>query len=248
MNEESLSAIEIYMNRVFKFVILVYPAASLYSGLTYSTIKLLGFYQNVSWFNMLFFDITCLIYFLVGLHFFLTCETAEGYLKPNVMRHGKIFLAITELTMWNLITYLLPHKEFWGYAAIFIMFVVFLLDHKFTLIVSAEIMISAVVSWFVRGDFLLPARDELFVPNIILREEILVMVRADNEVTKQVAERIRHDIENEKITYNNKNVGITVTIGVASYKPNATVDELIKLADDKLYIGKNNGKNQVVSA
>lgn len=78
-------------------------------------------------------------------------------------------------------------------------------------------------------------------------EEILVMVRADKEITSHVAERIRRDIEQERINYNEKDIGITVTIGVASYRAGAGVDELIKIADERLYFGKNNGKNQVVA-
>lgn len=358
MNEENLSAIELYMNRVFKIVILAAPGATLCAGLTYTAIKLLGFYPMVSWPGLFVFDGTCLLYFLTALFFVAHCETPDGFLKPNIIRKGKIFLALLEIIQWNFISYLIPCKDFWAYAAYFIMLVVFFLDHKYTLLISAEILISLVVSWFVKGDALLPAADNLFIPNIIIRavniflvilclwlitylvekklakelekladydtltllhnrrsmnshissvlkqaekgdgtftllmcdldnfkhindtyghdcgdlilktvaniiscdvhkddvvfryggEEILIMVRADKDVTKKVAERIRSDIEKEKISYNDSDVKITVTIGVAGWKPNTTVAELIKIADNNLYVGKNNGKNQVVDA
>ena len=79
-------------------------------------------------------------------------------------------------------------------------------------------------------------------------EEILVMVRADKEVTAHVAERIRADIEKERVSYNSKDIAVTVTIGVASYRADKSIDELIKIADNRLYFGKNHGKNQVVNA
>ena len=356
MNEENLSAIEIYMNRVFKLVILVYPGATLCAGLTCTAIKLLGFYPTVSWLGLIIFDCSCALYFLIGVLFVRHCETPDGFLKRNVVRNGKIFLAIIEFTQWNFISYLIPLRDYWAYTAFFIMLIVFFLDHKYTLLISAEIVISVVVSWLVKGDTLLPARDEYFIPNMIFRgvnitlvvaclwlitylvqkrlaaelekladydaltllhnrrsmkthianvmkqaekgegtftllmcdldnfkhvndtfghecgdlilktvaniiscdvkkddmvfryggEEILVMVRADKEITGRVAERIRADVAREKISYNDKNVGITITIGVATYKPNSSVDDLIKLADSRLYTGKNNGKNQVV--
>ncbi|MBR1404571.1 MAG: GGDEF domain-containing protein [Treponema sp.] len=357
MNEENLSAIEIYMNRVFKLVILAAPGATLCAGLTYTAIKFLGFYPMVSMLALLIFDSTCLLYFITAILFVRHCETPDGYLKPNIIKYGKIFLAILEIIQWNFISYLIPCRDFWAYGAFFILFAVFFLDHKYTLLISAEIALSLIASWFIKGDTLLPAHDELFIPNLIIRavniflvvlclwlitylvqkrlahelekladydaltllhnrrsmkthisnvmkqaekgegtftllmcdldnfkrvndtfghdcgdlilktvaniiscdvkkddmvfryggEEILVMVLADPEITGRVAERIRSDVANEKITYNDKNVGITITIGVAGYKPNATVDELIKIADDKLYFGKNNGKNQVVN-
>ena len=358
MNEENLSAIEIYMNKVFKMVILAAPGATLCAGLTYTAIKVLGFYPMVSWIGLLIFDGTCALYFLTAILFVMHCETPEGFLKPKIIKYGKIFLAILEIIQWNFISYLIPSKDFWAYAAYFIMLIVFFLDHKYTLLISGEIVVSLIVSWIIKGDSLLPATDELFIPNMIIRavniflvviclwlisfliekrlanelekladydtltllhnrrtmrtqinsmikqaekgegtftllmcdldnfkrindtyghdcgdlilrtvaniincdvkkddivfryggEEILVMIRAGSEISEKVAERIRFDIEHEKIAYNDSDVKITITIGLASYRPHSTVDELIKIADDKLYIGKNNDKNQVVSA
>ena len=40
---------------------------------------------------------------------------------------------------------------------------------------------------------------------------------------------------------------VTITIGVAPYKKDISVEKWIDLADEKMYIGKNSGKNQIVS-
>lgn len=357
MNEENLSAIEIYMNRVFKLVVLLAPGATLCAALTYTAIKLLGFYPRVPLLGLGLFDCTCLFYFALGVYFARHCENADGFLDLKAVRNGKVFIAILEAVQWNFISYLIPSRDFWAYTAFFLMLVVFFLDHRYTLIVALEIIVSLFVSWVVRKDVLLPAADSLFVPNLIIRvvnvllvsftlwlltflvqtrlarelekladydaltllhnrrtmkshiadmmrrsergdgtfsllmcdldnfkrvndtyghecgdlilktvaniiscavrkddvafryggEEILVMVRANKEITEQVAERIRADIEAEAITYNGTAVNITVTIGVAGYKPHTSVDDLIQLADSRLYLGKNNGKNQVVN-
>lgn len=146
MNEENLSAIEIYMNRVFKIVILAAPGATLCAGLTYTAIKLLGFYPMVPWLGLAVFDSTCAAYFFTGIMFVRNCETPDGFLKPNIVRRGKIFLAILEIVQWNFISYLIPSKDFWAYSAYFIMLVVFFLDHKYTLLITAEIVASLAVS------------------------------------------------------------------------------------------------------
>ena len=42
-------------------------------------------------------------------------------------------------------------------------------------------------------------------------------------------------------------IPVTLTIGISSRQPEQSADAWIQDADSKLYIGKNNGKNQVVS-
>lgn len=77
-------------------------------------------------------------------------------------------------------------------------------------------------------------------------EEILVLVKQDLDIAGIVAERIRKDISEKKHTYKNIEINISVTIGVAGYKENQTLQEMIQEADANLYYGKNHGKNQVV--
>lgn len=77
-------------------------------------------------------------------------------------------------------------------------------------------------------------------------EEFLVLLKANKDVACCVAERIRGELVKQNILYNNEKITITVTVGVASYTSDITETELFAKADRNLYIGKNNGKNQVV--
>lgn len=78
-------------------------------------------------------------------------------------------------------------------------------------------------------------------------EEILIVLPAcgQNEA-RRVAEKIRKEIEKTEINYNNKKIQVTVTMGICESKPELTSDEMICIADQKLYIGKQRGKNCVV--
>ena len=44
----------------------------------------------------------------------------------------------------------------------------------------------------------------------------------------------------------NKEIQVTVTMGLAFYKEGEVIQNLIKRADDNLYEGKNTGRNKVV--
>ena len=359
MNEENMSAIEIYMNNVFKLVILVFPASTLASGLFCTVMKaILGYYPKVPWAILGIFNASCVCYLVAGLILLKVSHTEDGYLKTGAIKNGKIYVAVLEMLQWNFMCYLLNGSESIMFYAYFLMLDIFFLDSRFTLLMIAELSISTLAQWIFFGQLFLPARDDFFMPNMVLRvifislssaclwlitylvekrlakelekladydaltllhnrrsmqshitgvmkqvekgdgtftllmcdldnfkrindtyghdcgdlilktvaniiscdvrkddavfryggEEILVMVRADKEITGKVAERIRADIEKEHIAYNNSDVNITITIGVAAYRPNTSVEELIKIADDRLYFGKKHGKNQVVNA
>ena len=77
-------------------------------------------------------------------------------------------------------------------------------------------------------------------------EEILVLLKTDYEMSMKIAERIRAEIEYQTIEYNEHQIKITATVGVAPYTPGSTPEKLFAIADKNLYIGKRNGKNRVV--
>lgn len=77
-------------------------------------------------------------------------------------------------------------------------------------------------------------------------EEFLLIINAKGSVANMVAERCRKAIENSSVVYNDTEIKVTITIGGVVNYQGATRDDLINRADENLYKGKHNGKNQVV--
>lgn len=78
-------------------------------------------------------------------------------------------------------------------------------------------------------------------------EEFLVILKnIDIKTAKAIAERIRHQISVTGIKYNDEFLHITMTFGVALSSEAENYKDLFKLADKRLYIGKNSGKNVVI--
>jgi diguanylate cyclase (GGDEF)-like protein len=74
-------------------------------------------------------------------------------------------------------------------------------------------------------------------------EFVVILPETDLQGAVLVAERIRRNIEATEVEVE---VGVTASIGVASYPANATTSEdLIRTADQALYVAKNAGRNQV---
>ncbi len=77
-------------------------------------------------------------------------------------------------------------------------------------------------------------------------EEILTLLQADLNASVQIAERICQNTASNIMQYKNVDVRVTLTMGISEYQPGKTIRSMIEEADQNLYRGKRNGKNQVV--
>ena len=77
-------------------------------------------------------------------------------------------------------------------------------------------------------------------------EEIVILFK---EITKQetvrITENIRRDVETKAFYYDNQQVGVTITCGIAFGEISDSEQDIIKRADKALYCGKNEGKNRI---
>ena len=54
-------------------------------------------------------------------------------------------------------------------------------------------------------------------------------------------------MEQHHFLYEQQDLHLTITIGVAKYEEGMSLDEWVDTADKKLYIGKKSGKNRMVA-
>jgi len=78
-------------------------------------------------------------------------------------------------------------------------------------------------------------------------EEFLVIaVGAEAETGMQVAERLRGSVERHRIRYQTFDRNVTISLGVAeAHAGTRSIDDLIKAADEALYVAKAGGRNRV---
>ncbi len=77
-------------------------------------------------------------------------------------------------------------------------------------------------------------------------EEFLMLVSMPADKAAEEAEKIRSAVESRQLRFNDRDIRVTLTLGVSQYDPESTVDKAITAADKKLYEGKGKGKNCVV--
>ncbi|MBI5782579.1 MAG: diguanylate cyclase [Gammaproteobacteria bacterium] len=79
-------------------------------------------------------------------------------------------------------------------------------------------------------------------------EEFAMLLPDTNRLGSAVlAERIRSAIEREQFISNAKIIPMTVSIGIASFgvDPLESIDQLLGVADNRLYLAKNSGRNRI---
>lgn len=79
-------------------------------------------------------------------------------------------------------------------------------------------------------------------------EEFFFAFLENGDISYHYIEELRNMIQNQTFqdSATKETFSVTMTFGVEEYDFSATVTELIKRADDKLYFGKDNGRNRVI--
>ena len=102
MEHKNTTALEEYINKVYAIILLSVPGACQAAGLLYTFQKAFGLFPTVSWMMLIIFDITCLLYLAIGIWFVKT-GYAGGSVKPQKLKHAKVFLIIIMFIQYNFI-------------------------------------------------------------------------------------------------------------------------------------------------
>lgn len=76
-------------------------------------------------------------------------------------------------------------------------------------------------------------------------EEFIIFASSE-KISDSKLEDLRIKISENTVTYEDNAISVTVTVGTERYSEGIDIDKWISIADEKLYKGKNSGKNQVV--
>lgn len=78
-------------------------------------------------------------------------------------------------------------------------------------------------------------------------EEFLLVYEKDRQQVLAELEKLMGEIRKNVFTYGGEEFSLTMTFGIAEYCSGVNMDGLIKEADDRLYRGKSEGRNRIVS-
>ena len=111
MEKTEMSALDAYLNRVYRIIILMGPIAAMMAGVTFTIFKVVGWYASVPMTSLVFFDVANVAYISIAIWLVRTCIGEDGLLKRSKLRAGKIFISFIIVFQWNLISYLAPARD-----------------------------------------------------------------------------------------------------------------------------------------
>ena len=76
-------------------------------------------------------------------------------------------------------------------------------------------------------------------------EFVILLKKCSMRQAKNVAEKIRRQVEEKFPSIQGQNLSVTISLGVAGFNENDTEDSVFKRADQALYLAKAEGRNQV---
>lgn len=95
--------------------------------------------------------------------------------------------------------------------------------------------------------FMQATRDADFIARFGGEEFVGIFPETRLEEALVLANKIREKVANSKFHYENKPVSITASAGLATFRPNDTIDDVFKRADAALYRAKEAGRNLCIA-
>lgn len=197
-----ISAIDAYMAKVYKGVIIISLLSATLATLNFAVMKFLGFYSTTAWTGIIALGGINVVYILGGVYLVKNAIT-DGIVQPKMMRYGKIYLLLIITIQFNFLLHLVPSKEFWGFTFYFLFLTVFFLDHRLVGLTALSLMISNIICFVLHPDTSLPAKDELFAPEINLRFTALILSIFGIYIFTKWAARNLIDAKKDEIEQNN---------------------------------------------
>jgi len=95
--------------------------------------------------------------------------------------------------------------------------------------------------------FMQATRDADFIARFGGEEFVGVFPETRLEDALSLANKIREKVETSKFHYENKPVAITASAGLATFRPNDTIEDVFKRADAAMYRAKETGRNRCIA-
>ena len=169
------TAYDVYLAAVFKWGLIILVSACMCATVMFNTEKIFGMYPDTPWMATIGLGIMDSTFFVCAIYIVKTSFREDGYLKEGRLKLGKIFSAVALVIQWNYLLYMLPSRTFWGFLFFFLILMAFFLDIKLVLVSGLACMASLFIGWFIRGDALMPVKDEIFLGDVLMCLVALVL-------------------------------------------------------------------------
>lgn len=169
-----MDVIKKYWNSVYIYVLLLIPGFCMCAGIFWTICKIAGLYQEISWNNIIVFDLSQSIYLGIALYLIYHNYKDNTYISSHLMQL-KIYIFIILFIQYNLILNFFPSTHVWECTFLFFAAFVFFFDYKLMLITISTYFVSLVAAHLHYPNKLLPLGEAAFVEVIAYRLVLFVL-------------------------------------------------------------------------
>jgi len=228
------TAVEVYLSTVFKWGLIILVSACMCATVMFNTEKLFGLYPDVPWIALILFALMDIGFFITAVIIVKTSFDADGYLKEGRLIVGKIFSAIVLIVQWNYLLYMIPSRTFWGFLFFFLILIAFFLDIKLLLGSGLACMVSLFIGWVLRGTYLMPVKDELFLGDVLMCLVALVLSLSGLVIFVFFVAHFLVNAKKDELEKNNEQVmGVLDSVQVISEKLQTAGTKLSQISENE---------------
>jgi len=156
-------------------MMIITPLTAVSAALVFSVAHFMDLFKFASLTDVIVFDIVCFSY--SGIAFVLNKFgiVRNGNVSQKALITVGVVLDAVVILQWNLISYIFPTRSFWGFAPMFVLLTSFMFKAKIVLFEIMGLSASIAISWVLNGDKLLPALNDMYSENMLLRVTALVI-------------------------------------------------------------------------
>lgn len=204
--DRDLTVLDAYTKRVYKIIMLIVPFSCIAASVIITYLNYRKLYIDINMPVLTAFDLLDLSFLIVGIFFIKTGFDRNGLVKKKKLISGKYTMALIAIIQWNFISYMCPFRDLWAFCLLFTLGEAFFFDIKLVGFTSVGLTLSTLISWILRGEYLLPVRDDYFLANMVFRIACIILTMACiNVITymggKFLVEELEKYVYNDPLTH-----------------------------------------------
>lgn len=183
-----MNVIKKYWESVYRYILILIPGLCMCAGTYWTICKFLGAYPDLSWVQIILFDLSQILYMSVGIYFIYRNKKEPTYISGH-LPFVKAFIIILLFIQYNAILYLFPSYYVWECTFIFLAVIAFLFDSRlmaFNIGVYATLLLIAHIA---NPENYLPINDEALSEIIAYRILMYIITSACIMFVEIFAER-----------------------------------------------------------
>ena len=102
MGNYEMSALDAYLNRAFKIIMILPLTGATTSAFVFTIFRLVGWWPEIPVHVLVVYDIINAIYFFYAMYLLKNCKDKNGIIKPEMISRGKWFVGFVVVAQWNL--------------------------------------------------------------------------------------------------------------------------------------------------